>query len=238
PIVLKSIREPSIESQSVFPLDCVTCQFEGDWVGFELQNRWNKPIVLKGWTLTNESTSSALALPTTTLRPTDVIRVCFTEKKKQPQDLVWSDITFEHNKPFEVLVEDEMGFSRSLFKLAVPSNHDLLLFVVCYKLKQKKNNAKNGQFVNLPVLNRKSGQMSFFFAFFSSLKKKCISFCKLHLVVNSVFPPPLKEGVGSEKHPFLLNLNTQKFKFFLCFVFCKKKKNCFNFQQIRFWSTI
>ncbi|ETO36362.1 viral A-type inclusion protein [Reticulomyxa filosa] len=61
--ILKSVQGPIITSRTVFPLECVTQQFEGDWVGFELQNQWNDSIILKGWSFFINDHLPKLPLP-------------------------------------------------------------------------------------------------------------------------------------------------------------------------------
>jgi len=118
---LHSVQGPLIASHSSFPLDCITQQFEGNWIGFELQNQWNKPISLKGWTLSDTTKAATLPLPETKLNPKDIIRVCLNENKKEPNDLVWKGLRFKKGESYDLWVDDNLGYRHKIFTVALPS---------------------------------------------------------------------------------------------------------------------
>jgi len=120
PKVLKSVQGPLIESQSTFPLDCILWQYEGDWTGFELQNQWTKPIILKGWFLSDVGQSSRLSLPEKRLNPKEIIRVCLTESKKDATDLVWKGLKIKKGDRHELWVEDNLGLRHKIASVSVP----------------------------------------------------------------------------------------------------------------------
>lgn len=122
PKVLKSVQGPLIDSQSLFPLECVMWQYEGDWTGFELQNQWNKPIILKGWFLSDIDQSSRLSLPEKKLDPSETIRVCLTETKKESTDLVWKGLKMKKGDRHELWAEDSLGLRHKIATVSVPTN--------------------------------------------------------------------------------------------------------------------
>jgi len=122
PKLLKSVQGPMIDSQKEFPLNCITEQFEGSWKGFELQNRWNKPIILKGWTLSDTTKTSSLPLPEKKIDPGEIIRVCLNEKKKEESDLVWKGLKFKKGDKHELWVNDNLGFRHKITAVTLPTN--------------------------------------------------------------------------------------------------------------------
>jgi len=121
PKVLKSVEGPLIASNTKFPLECSSYQFEGDWTGFELRNQWLSPIILRGWQLTDAAQSSRLSLPEKKLNPNEIIRVCLTDKKKEPTDLVWSGLKIKKGEHYELWAEDSLGKRRKVASLLVPA---------------------------------------------------------------------------------------------------------------------
>ncbi|ETO12114.1 viral A-type inclusion protein, partial [Reticulomyxa filosa] len=120
--VLKSVKGPIIDSNLIFPLECITRQYEGDWIGFELQNQWNKPIILKGWSLTDTEQTSRLSLPEKRLNPKDIIRVCLTDNAKEQTDLLWKGLKLKKGDKHELWVEDELNFRHKLAIIPIPAN--------------------------------------------------------------------------------------------------------------------
>jgi len=121
PRVLKSVEGPLIDSNAKFPLECSSYQLEGEWAGFELRNQWLVPIVLKGWQLSDAGQSPRVSLPERRLNPNEIIRVCLSEKKKEPTDLVWNGLKIKKGEHHELWAEDSLGKRRKVAGLQVQS---------------------------------------------------------------------------------------------------------------------
>jgi len=122
PKVLKAVEGQLINDQGCFPLDCKTRQYEGDWTGFELENAWTIPIILRGWSLTDANQTSILPLPERRLNPRDIIRVCFTPLTKEANDLVWKDLKLKAGEQQELWVEDNLGSRHRITVIPIPPN--------------------------------------------------------------------------------------------------------------------
>jgi len=119
--ILKSVQGAMIEAHTTFPLECVTRQYEGDWIGFELQNQWSTPIVLKGWFLSDADRFARLSLPGKKLNPKEIIRVCLTENKKEPNDVLWKGLEIKKGQRHELWVEDSLGLRHKIATVPIPS---------------------------------------------------------------------------------------------------------------------
>ncbi|ETO31167.1 GTPase [Reticulomyxa filosa] len=112
--ILRSVQQEN------FPFRIVLIRQQDGWIGFELQNQWNRPIILKGWTLSDTCQSSTFPLPEKIFVPKETIRICLNSNKKQGNDLIWRGFHIKTDEKNELWVEDKLNSRHKIATFAIP----------------------------------------------------------------------------------------------------------------------